>query len=75
MSISEGGHVIIKHPLLFKQSDVGIINKIDLQPVLEIDVDKMLADAYTINPDIQMFLTSAKTGQNVDELIAFLNLE
>jgi|SRR5271157_495304 len=75
VSLPEGAHVIQKHPLLFRMSEIGVINKIDLQPYLDIDVDRMLRDAYAINPNIQMFLTSATTGENLDQLIAYLGLD
>ncbi len=74
VAITEGDHVIIKHPLLFKMSDVGIINKIDLQPVINADIQRMLKDAKSINPNIKMFVTSAKTSEQVPELISYLGL-
>ena len=60
--------------MLFKYSDIAVINKIDLLDILETDVDKMINDAKTINPEIKVFTTSAKTGQNIDDLIQALKL-
>ncbi|WXG41280.1 MAG: hydrogenase nickel incorporation protein HypB [Candidatus Freyarchaeum deiterrae] len=74
VSITEGGHVVIKHPLLFKMSDVAVINKIDLREVMDVDPEKMLRDALDINPSIKVVLTSAKTGEGIDELINVLGL-
>ncbi|TFF87187.1 MAG: hydrogenase accessory protein HypB, partial [Promethearchaeota archaeon] len=45
VSITEGPWVIQKHPMLFKFSDLAIINKIDLNDVMEIDIEKMTNDA------------------------------
>jgi hydrogenase nickel incorporation protein HypB len=75
VAITEGDHVIIKHPLLFKMSDVGIINKIDLEPVIQADIQRMLKDAQSINPNIKMFTTSAKTSEQIPELITYLGLD
>ncbi|MHA1793854.1 MAG: hydrogenase nickel incorporation protein HypB [Promethearchaeota archaeon] len=76
VSVTEGEHVVRKHPLLFKMSQVGIINKIDLLPFLEnVDVEKMKSDAFAINPSIEMFLTSAKSGENIDEIIKALGIK
>ena len=75
VSITEGEWVIEKHPMLFKMSDVAIINKIDLAEILETNVDKMINDAKKINPDIQVITTSAKTGKNINKLIEILGLE
>ncbi len=74
VSITEGGHVIIKHPLLFKMSDVAVINKIDLRSIMDVDPEKMVEDALTINPSLKVVLTSAKTGEGIDELIKALGL-
>jgi hydrogenase nickel incorporation protein HypB len=74
VSITEGGHVVIKHPLLFKMSDVAVINKVDLREVMDVDPEKMLRDALDINPSIKVVLTSAKTGEGIDELIDVLGL-
>lgn len=74
VSITEGGHVIIKHPLLFKMSDIAVINKIDLRNIMDVDPGKMVEDALTINPSLKVVLTSAKTGEGIDELIKLLGL-
>lgn len=75
VSITEGEWVVEKHPMLFKMSDIAIINKIDLLERLKTDIDKMIADAKDINPDIDVVLTSAKTGEGVDELMQLMGLE
>lgn len=75
VSVTEGEHVIIKHPLLVKMSEVIIINKIDLVSVLGTDLDRMVEDAKTINPNIKVITLSAKTGENFQELINFLEIE
>ena len=75
VSITEGEHVIIKHPLLVKQSEVIIINKIDLAEILGTDLQRMINDAKAINPRIEVIPLSAKTGQNMDKLMKVLELE
>ena len=74
MSITEGEHVVVKHPLLVKMSEAIIINKVDLVDVLGTDLDKMIQDAKDINPNIEVIPLSAKTGKNMDILMEFLNL-
>jgi len=74
VSTTEGEWVIEKHPLLFKMSDIAIINKIDLAERLGTNIDKMIADAKKINPNIKVVLTSAKTGEGVDELMREMGL-
>ena len=74
VSITEGPWVIRKHPLLFKMSDIAVINKMDLMDVIEINIAEMIDDAKKINPNLKVFTTSAITGENLDNLIdAILN--
>ncbi len=74
VSVTEGNHVVRKHPLLFKLSDVAVINKMDLAAIVEANVDEMVNDALTINPEIKVIKTSAKTEDGIDSLIAALDL-
>jgi hydrogenase nickel incorporation protein HypB len=74
VSITEGEWVIEKHPMLFKMSDIAVINKIDLLERLGTNIDKMIKDAKNFNPKIKVITTSAKIGKNIDELIDVLEL-
>lgn len=74
VSITEGEWVIEKHPMLFKMSDIAVINKIDLIERLGTNIDKMVNDAKTINPNIDIITTSAKNGKNIDKLIELMDL-
>lgn len=72
MSVTEGDHVVIKHPLLIKMSQAIVINKIDLVEVLETDLQRMIDDAKSINPEIIVIPMSAKTGENFEKLIQIM---
>ena len=74
VSITEGEWVIEKHPMLFKMSDIAIINKIDLKDRLGTNVEKMIKDAKDLNPQIEVITTSAKSGENIEELIDLLGI-
>ena len=74
VSTTEGEWVVEKHPLLFKMSDIAVINKIDLKERLGTDVDKMISDAKKINPKIEVITTSAKTGENIEKLMNLMGL-
>ncbi|MFW9876598.1 MAG: hydrogenase nickel incorporation protein HypB [Candidatus Thorarchaeota archaeon] len=69
VSITEGEWVIEKHPMLFKMSDVAVINKIDLLDVMDTNIEKMVKDAEKINPNLKIIKTSASTGENIPQLI------
>jgi hydrogenase nickel incorporation protein HypB len=66
--------VVEKHPMLFKMSDIAVINKIDLKERLGTDVNKMVSDAKKINPQIEVVTTSAKTGENIEKLMNLMGL-
>lgn len=72
VSITEGEWVIKKHPLLFKMSDIAIINKIDLLDVVDVNLDEMISDAKEINPNLKVITTSAQSGENISNLIDLL---
>lgn len=75
VSITEGPWVIRKHPLLFKMSDIAIINKVDLMEHMDINIEEMKSDVTEINPDLRTIITSAKTGDGIEELINALEME
>ena len=74
VSTTEGEWVVEKHPMLFKMSDIAVINKIDLKERLGTNVDKMVSDAKKINPNIEVIITSAKTGENIGILMNLMGL-
>ena len=69
VSITEGPWVIRKHPMLFKFSDIAVINKVDLSDVVDVNVEEMIRDALEINPNLKIFTTSTVTGEYRPELI------
>ena len=74
VSITEGEWVIQKHPMLFKMSDIAVINKIDLIDVMDVNINKMIRDAKDINPSLTIITTSATTGENISKLIQALKI-
>lgn len=72
VSITEGPWVIRKHPILFKFSDIAVINKVDLIDIIDVNIEDMISDALEINPNIKIFTTSAVTEENIPELITEL---
>jgi hydrogenase nickel incorporation protein HypB len=72
LSIPEGDEKVRKYPALFLRAAAVIINKIDLLGVLDYDIQRVKADCLAHNPNVQIFETSAKTGQGFDEWFKFL---
>ncbi len=65
LSITEGHDKPLKYPMMFRQSRAAVINKIDLKDYLDVDIEKIKRDIYTLNPTISLFETSCKTGQGI----------
>jgi hydrogenase nickel incorporation protein HypB len=67
-SVTEGEDKPLKYPLMFRSCELVLINKIDLLPHIEFDVDKLLYNLDAVNPGVARLLVSARTGEGVDEL-------
>ena len=66
LSVPEGHDKPLKYPLIFTVCDVLIINKIDVLPYFDFDMDKVVEYAHLRNPKLKIFPLSAKTGEGVD---------
>jgi hydrogenase nickel incorporation protein HypB len=67
-SVTEGEDKPLKYPLMFRTCELVIVNKIDLLPHLEFDVDRLLANLDQVNPGVERMLVSARTGEGVEAL-------
>ncbi|MBU7028858.1 MAG: hydrogenase nickel incorporation protein HypB [Theionarchaea archaeon] len=72
VSVTEGDDTIAKHPMIFRISDVVVVNKIDIAEFVDADPDKMIEDAKRINPKIEAIKTSCKTGEGIDKWVQLL---
>ena len=71
-SVTEGEDKPLKYPKMFRMARYAVLNKIDLLPHLEFDLDRAIAFAREVNPDLRFFLTSARTGEGLEEWFDFL---
>jgi hydrogenase nickel incorporation protein HypB len=62
-SVAEGEDKPLKYPLMFRTCDLVVVNKIDLLPHLDFDLDRFLANLDAVNPGVETILTSARTGE------------
>lgn len=72
LSTPEGADKPAKYPLMFQESSVLLINKIDLMPYVDFDRDKALKDARAINQDLTIFEVSCRTGDGLEQWFAWL---
>jgi hydrogenase nickel incorporation protein HypB len=66
-SITEGEEKPFKYPVMFRAADVVVVNKVDLLPHLDFDLDVFLANLKAVNPRTKVILASARTGEGIDE--------
>ena len=67
LSVAEGDDKPLKYPLMFSESDVLIVNKIDLIPYTDFDMKALKGTVFKMNPDAVTFELSCRTGEGVDE--------
>ena len=72
LSVPEGDDKPFKYPLMFQKSTALIINKIDLLPYVDCSVEKIRDAAFKLNPKLDVFETSCRTGEGLDEWCAWL---
>ena len=72
LSVTEGEDKPIKYPDMFRAASLMLLNKIDLLPHLDFDVEAALAYARRVNPQIRVIQLSATRGEGMDEWLQFL---
>ena len=72
LSVPEGHDKPLKYPLIFQTCGAMIVNKIDVLPYFDFDLDNVTAFARQRNPDLEIFPISAKTGEGVEALADWL---
>lgn len=72
LSIPEGHDKPLKYPLMFTESNALVLNKIDLLPYTDFDMNELRRTVLAMNPSIQIFPVSAKTGEGVQEFTGWL---
>jgi hydrogenase nickel incorporation protein HypB len=67
ISVTEGDDKPLKYPHMFAVADLVIVNKTDLLPYVDFDVDRLTVDARKLNPGVEVLSLSARTGAGVGE--------
>lgn len=73
ISVSEGDDTVEKHPLIFQDADLVVINKVDIAEAVGASVEKMVADVKKLNPDVQVITSSLKTGKGLNEILSAID--
>jgi hydrogenase nickel incorporation protein HypB len=74
-SVTEGEEKPLKYPVMFRSVDLVVINKIDLLPHLDFDLDLLLRNLDAVNPGVPTITASARTGEGVDDWCAWVSAD
>jgi hydrogenase nickel incorporation protein HypB len=66
LSITEGDDKPLKYPAMFRNASVLIVNKVDLLPYVDSDIERLKQNALSINPKLIIFSVSCRTGAGID---------
>ena len=75
LSVTEGEDKPLKYPGMFRAARLMLLNKCDLLPYLNFDVEQALANAKRVNPDIEIIQLSATSGEGMDAWLSWLAAE
>lgn len=75
ISVTEGDDMVRKHPKIFSQTDLVVINKIDLASAVGVDPQILVADYAKVNPHGKAILTDARHNRGINELLRALRIE
>jgi hydrogenase nickel incorporation protein HypB len=73
LSIAEGHDKPLKYPLMFRESSALALNKIDLLPYMNTDMNKVRNDSLALNPALKIFEVSCATGAGIDTWVTWLS--
>ena len=73
LSVTEGEDKPLKYPDMFTAARVAILNKVDLAPHCDVDMDLYVENLRRVNPSIEIIQVSARTGEGMDQWIGWLN--
>jgi hydrogenase nickel incorporation protein HypB len=68
VSTTEGDDVVNKHPMMFRNGNIAVINKTDLADYVDCNISRMEDDIHKYNPVMPVFRTNMKTGDGIAEL-------
>jgi len=74
VSVTEGPYTVLKHPFIFKEADVVVLNKIDLAKVMKVSAAQLERDAKRVNPHAVFVKTNALRGVGISKIIEVLGL-
>jgi hydrogenase nickel incorporation protein HypB len=72
--VTEGPYMVLKHPFIFMEADVVVINKLDLAEAMGVEFEKLRSDVSKINPRARVVGTSCRSDLGIDKMIDALQI-
>ncbi|MGM0752588.1 MAG: hydrogenase nickel incorporation protein HypB [Bacillota bacterium] len=72
LSVPEGNDKIPKYPVMFRRTDLTIVNKIDILPYVSFNIEEAIKNLKEINPQAQLKALSAKTGEGMEDWVNWI---
>ena len=72
LSTPEGDDKVLKYPVMFRAADLVLITKAELAPIFDFDIERVKAEVHQLNPHINTFALSAKTGEGIEKWLRFV---
>jgi hydrogenase nickel incorporation protein HypB len=72
LSVTEGEDKPLKYPIMFREADCLLITKTDLTPYLEVDLERIKANVYQVNPHVPIFALSTKTLEGFEDWVQWV---
>lgn len=73
LSVAEGHDKPLKYPLMFRESSALVLNKIDLLPYINTDIERVKKDSLALNPRLEIFEVSCADGSGIDRLTSWMS--
>jgi hydrogenase nickel incorporation protein HypB len=73
VSVTEGDDKPLKYPHMFRVADLVVVNKTDLLPYVDFDLDRLREQAAGLSPGVEVLPLSVRTGENIEAWYAFLD--
>ncbi|HDN85570.1 MAG TPA: hydrogenase accessory protein HypB [Candidatus Aerophobetes bacterium] len=74
ISVTEGPWMVVKHPYIFRDADIVVINKIDLAEAMQVSPEKLTQDVSSINPNAKVIPVSCRYKKGIFEVVSALEL-
>lgn len=74
VSVTEGPYMVVKHPFIFMDADVIVINKVDLASAMKVNPEKLKADVGKINSRAKVVFANCRSGEGVGSVAEALGL-